>query len=275
MNQIDKIFKVKKSVVAMLHLDYLEGENFKGVDSVIQKALTDIKALQEGGIDGILIENWKEGSIGEFVSEETAKNFELVMAKIVPSIKIPFGLNVLNNDYKLAYSLAKKFGGSFVELDVFVDDVETDFENNAEAVKNPFQIHPDPKAIMAYAKSIGADDIPLFAFVQPKHYKMLDKEKIIQTSVKEAIENGASAVLVTKHTGFAPTVDLIKEAKSAAGDTPVGIGSGFSAENAKDFLKYVDFAVVGTSIKVDNVTDNPVDKNKVIGLMAIVRTLQT
>lgn len=275
MNQINKIFKVKKPVIAMLHLDYLEGENFKGASGVIQKALYDIKALEEGGIDGILIENWKEESLGEFVSTETAKNFEQVVAEIASSIKIPFGFNVLNNDYKLAYSLAKKFGGSFVELDVFVDDVESDFENNAEAIKKPFQIHPNPEAIIEYAKSIGADGIPLFVFVQPKHYKMLDKEKTIQTSVKEAIENGASAVLVTKHTGYAPTIELIKEAKSAAGGVPVGIGSGFSAENAKDFLGYVDFAIVGTSIKVDNITDNPVDKNKVIELMGIVRRLRS
>jgi predicted TIM-barrel enzyme len=31
MNPIDKIFKVKKPVIGMLHLDYLDGENFKGV----------------------------------------------------------------------------------------------------------------------------------------------------------------------------------------------------------------------------------------------------
>ena len=271
MNVISKIFKVKKPIIGMLHLDYLEGKNFKGLDIVLQKALADIRALEEGGIDGILIENWKEDSIGEFVSKETAKNFMNVCKKLSKYIYIPFGINVLNNDYKVAFSVAKEVKATFIELDVFVDEVESDFENNIEAIQNPFQIHPNPKDIIAYAKNIGADNIPLFVFVQPKHYKMLYKEKSIQTSVKEAIKNGATAVLVTKHTGFAPTIDLIKNAKSAAGDTPVGIGSGFSAENAKEFLEYVDFAVVGTSIKIDSITDNPVDISKVLKLMKVVK----
>lgn len=271
MNKVEIIFQIKKPVIGMLHLDYLDGKRFKGVNYVVQKALKDIKALQDGGIDGILIENWKEFSVGEFVSTETAKNFTVVVEKLAKHINIPFGTNVLNNDYKLAFSVAKTVAASFVELDVFVDKVESAFVNNTNAMEKPFVIDPKPKEIWDYAKSIGAETIPLFVFIQPKHYIMLDKDKTIEESTKQAITNGASAVLVTKATGFAPTIDLIERVKKVAGEIPVGIGSGFSAENANDFLKVVDFAVVGTSIKVDGVTDYPVDVNKVKSLMNEVR----
>lgn len=275
MNQIEKLFKVNKPVIGMLHLDYLEGENFKGIDYVIQKALKDVHALQDGGINGILIENWKEFSIGEFVSFETAKNLIEVLMKIKASIKVPFGINVLNNDYKVAFSVAKASGASFVELDVFVDKVKSAFVNNTNAMDKPFIVDPQPKEIWGYAKSIKAEDIPLFCFVQPKHYKMLEREKTIEESVNQAIKNGASAVLITKATGSAPTIDLIKRAKQAAGNFPVGIGSGFSAENAQDILSFIDFAVVGTSIKVGQETDNPVNINKVEKLMKIVKSYRT
>ncbi len=267
MNQIEKIFKIKKPIIGMLHLDYLEGNMFKGIDFVIQKALKDIEALQNGGINGILIENWKEESIGEFVSEETAKNFRDVVREISKHIEVPFGINVLNNDYKLAFSAAKLTGASFVELDVFVDKVKSDFRNNVNAITNPFIIDPEPKEIWNYARSIGVSGVPLFVFVQPKHYIMLEEGKTIEESTKQAIKASASAVLVTKATGFAPTVDLIKRVKKVAGTTPVGIGSGFSTDNAKDFLKVVDFAVVGTSIKVGEETNNPVDIDKVKDLV--------
>lgn len=258
----------------MLHLDYLEGEYFKGTKFVIEKALRDIKTLQEGGIDGILIENWKEFSVGEFVSGQTAENFKEVVQKLAKFLKVPFGINVLNNDYKVAFSTAKLAGASFVEMDVFVDKVKSNFVNNTNAMETPFVIDPKPDEIWSYAKSLGAEDIPLFAFVQPKHYIMLEEEKTIECSVMEAIKAGTTAVLITKATGFAPTVDLIERAKKAAGEMPVGIGSGFNIENAKQFLQVVDFAVVGSSIKVDGATDNPVDPTRVSELMDLVKSLK-
>lgn len=274
MNQIDKIFKTKKPIIGMLHLDYLEGKNFEGIDNVIQKALKDINALQDGGIDGILIENWKEFSVGEFVTWETAKNFTQVVEELAKHITVPFGINVLNNDYKVAFSVAKLTEASFIELDVFVDKVKSNFENNTNAMEKPFVIDPKPDEMWAFAKSIGAEKIPIFAFVQPKHYIMLEQGKTMEESTKQAIDAGASAILITKATGFAPTIELIQKAKSASGDIPVGIGSGFSAENAKEYLHVADFAIVGTSIKKGRETDNPVDIEKVKELMGIVNKLQ-
>lgn len=274
MTERKEIFEIKKPVIGMLHLDYLEEGNFKGVDHVIKKAIRDINTLQNGGIDGILIENWKEFSVGEFVSAETAKNFTRVVQALAKHIKVPFGINVLNNDYKVAFSVAKLTGASFVELDVFVDRVKSSFVNNTNAMANPFVINPKPKEIWAYAKGIGAEKIPLFVFVQPKHYIMLKKRKTIEESTRQAIREGASAILVTKATGFAPTLDLIRKAKSVAGKTPIGIGSGFSTENARKYLNVADFAVVGTSIKIGQETDNPVDIDKVKSLMFTVRKIR-
>lgn len=273
-NSLEKIFSVGKPVIGMLHLDYLEGEEFKGINNVVQKALKDIEALQGGGIDGILIENWKEFSTGEFVSAETAKNFTQVVVRLSKYIEVLFGINVLNNDYKVAFSVAAATGASFVELDVFVDRVRSDFQNNQNAIDNPFVIDPNPREIMDYKKNIGADDISLFVFVQPKHYIMLEKDKTIEKSTQQAIEKGASGILVTKATGFAPTLDLIKRAKSVAGDIPVGIGSGFSVENAEEYLSVADFAIVGTSIKVDGVTDNSVDLERTKRLMKTVSKIR-
>lgn len=273
-NSLQNIFTSPKPIISMLHLGYLLGTpQFTSVDELIKKAEYDIKACQENGIDGLLIENWKEDSIGEFVSPETAISLAMIVRELAKSIKIPFGINVLNNDYKTALSIAKLAGAKFVQQDVYVDHVVSDFKYSPLGAANPFEIHPSPQKIQEYAKSIGAQNIPLFVFVQPKHYKMLDPSKTIEQSATEAASLGASALLVTKETGSAPTLDLIKRAKSASNNIPVGIGSGFSEANAAEFIPVVDFAVVGTSIKVDNVTDNPVDPAKVKSLMSTVKAL--
>lgn len=274
MDTLKKIFQVEKPVIGMLHLDYLEGKNFKGVGYVAKKAIKDIRSLQEGGINGILIENWKEDSREEFVSPESAEVLDQVMEKIVGKLTVPFGFNILNNDYKLAFNLAAKYHAAFVELDVFVDRVESDFKFSQAAKDNPFEINPDPAKIISFIQSVGAGDVPLFCFIQPKHYKMLDRNKSIEQSASEAGKAGAKAVLVTKETGTAPTLDLVKKAKGAT-SLPVGIGSGLSSENAEEYLSVADFAIVGTSIKEGNITDNPVDVQKTKSLMQKVAKLRS
>lgn len=269
---ISKIFKKPTPIIGMLHLDYLLGaKEFKGLDFVINKAKKDIDALQDGGIDGILIENWKEDSIGEFVSSETAVTFAIVTYELSKHIKVPFGINVLNNDYKVALSVAKLTGAAFVELDVFVDHVKSDFKYSPLASKNPFEIKLNPQDIHNYAKEIGAQNNPLFVFIQPKHYKLIDPSKPIEKSAKEAAQAGAAALLITKATGEAPTLDLIKRAKKTIPSLPVGIGSGFSAQNASEYFPIVDFAVVGSALKVDGIADNPVDKKRVMQLMNTIK----
>ena len=275
MKATNKIFESEKPIIAMLHVGCLLGtKEYQDIKDLAKSIKRDIEALQKNGVNGMLIENWQEDSVGEFVAPETAVSLTYVINEIVENIKVPFGINVLNNDYKVALSLAKIFNADFVQLDVFVDDVQSDFVHSPIASKNPFEIKTDPKAIHDYADKIGAQGIPIFSFIQPKHYKMLDPNKSIETSARQAVKAGASALLITKATGSAPTIDLIKRAKSAAGNTPVGIGSGFSVENASEFIPFVDFAVVGTSIKNDGNTDNPVDGRRVKALMYEVKKLR-
>lgn len=269
------IFSVKKPVIGMLHLDYLEGSpEYKGFEYVVNRAKSDIEKMQKGGIDGIIIENWKENSTGEFVALETAKSLMEVSLAITPFITVPFGVNVLNNDYKVAFDIAKKVGASFVELDVMVDEVVSDFSHSSAGVEKPFEIKIKASDVFDYAKEIGAEDISVICFVQPKHYKMLDPKKTIEESVVQAENVGVAGVLVTKETGFAPTVELIQRAKMASKKKVVGIGSGFSEENARKILPLVDFVVVGSALKIDSNADNEVDEKKVRKIMELVIKLR-
>ena len=52
---------------------------------------------------------------------------------------------------------------------------------------------------------------------------------------------------------------------------PVLINTGFKVENAAALLAYADGAIVGSSLKVDGVTWNPVEKQRVSALMAAVK----
>lgn len=269
--QLNNIFNKPKPVIGMLHLGYLFGqEKFPGTEAVVHQAIEDIKALESGGVDGILIENWKEESNSEFVTSETLSCMSTIVKKLKKVVKVPFGINVLNNDYKAAYSIAKLHGASFVQLDVFVDEVESSFSFNKNAIKSPFKIYPNPKHVFNYANDINASQIPLFVFIQPKHYTLLEKNKPITKSAVQAIDAGASALIITKETTIAPSIEKIQEVKNVSGSIPVGVGSGINSENIAEYLPHTDFVIVGSSLKYDGITDNPVDFNRVKKLMKIV-----
>ena len=45
---------------------------------------------------------------------------------------------------------------------------------------------------------------------------------------------------------------------------PILVGSGINKNNVNNFLKYCDGVIVGTSLKEDGQTNNPISKNNVI-----------
>jgi hypothetical protein len=57
----EEMFGVKKPIIAMLHLDALPGDPlFKSgddMDMVVEHARADLHALQDGGVDGIIVSN--------------------------------------------------------------------------------------------------------------------------------------------------------------------------------------------------------------------------
>lgn len=248
----------------MVHLLPVAGEpGFMGEESVTKRAIADIKSLEGGGISGILIENWYEDSVGEFVKPETTLSLKRIISILTQYIHVPYGINVLNNDYVVCGQLALAFGASFIQLDVFADQVRSDFSYSQNAKNHPFEIHPVPLKIIESLKQIGAGSIPLIVFVQPKHYLLLEMEKSMQKSVIQAINGGASALIVTQETGIAPFVGKIEQAKDAAGNMPVGVGSGLNNENAGELMKVADFAIVGSYLKIDGDIHAPVDVKRV------------
>ena len=258
-------FIKQKNVIGMLHFAPLAGEpGHLSIDVVVKHAMRDIKALNKGGINGILVENWYADSVTPYVTKATALCFEHVLQKIAPRIHVPWGINVLHNDYPLSFSLAKKFHADFVQLDVFVDDVKSAFSYSQKAKHHPFKIHPDSEVIGHYAKKAG---IPFITFIQPKHYEMLIKNKSLLRSARKAKRFGASGVIVTKATGVAPEMQKIKMLKNALGTFPVGVGSGVTVKTVKQFLSVGDFCIVGTALKKQGDIHNSVDTKRVKQLM--------
>ncbi len=273
MRELNRIFDIEKPIIGMLHLDYLSGQaEYIGFEYVLSRALVDLYNLQEGGIDGILIENWHEYTTTPEANTQNVDCMLEISKELSKKAQVPLGVSVLNNDYKAAFRIAREIGAKFIRLDVFVDRVRTESDFNPYTLNNPFDVIVEPQEVLKYKPK----DVALFVFIQPKHYILLEENKPIELSARQAMQNKADAVIVTgERTGSAPSTKKIERVKHAVGNYPVGIGSGFGRKNARDFLPEVDFAIVGTDLKYEEKTENPTDIRRVKEIINIAKEFRS
>ncbi|MFH1182483.1 MAG: BtpA/SgcQ family protein [Candidatus Woesearchaeota archaeon] len=265
---LNEIFQVRKPIIGMVHVGDLYSP--KGLDYVTEKALGDAYNLHLGGngVDGLLVENWEEKSDNPFVTDETIERMLQVTKAVRNEIKAPVGVNVLHNDYKAAFRIARQLGLQFIQLDVYVDRVRTEFEHT-QGVQ--FDVYVDISDVNTHRRGT---DTALFVNIHPKHYTLLENGKTIEESAKQAIDNNSDGVVVTRLTGTAPDIEVVRKVKEYAEGYrqgfPVIVGSGVNSDNFQQLLQYGDGAIVGTTFKIEGLTDNPVDSRRVEQFMEAV-----
>lgn len=260
---LSDIFQNTKPIIAMVHLQYRGS-----MQQLISETLQDVNRLETGGVDGLLFENWGGDYSDRFVVPETRDYVLAAMKEAAKTTKLPYGINVLPLDYEADFDIAKETGARFVQIDTFVDVVKTDYGNE-------FILQVKPQEIIAYKRKLNLDEVALFVNIQTKHYTTIPTNKKLETSAAQAVHNGADALIVCGNlTGQKTPKGKLIRVRRIASDTPIGIGSGFDADNAAELLSYADFAIVGTSLKRDGITENPVDEERVKRLMEVVNGLR-
>ncbi|OYT45486.1 MAG: photosystem I assembly BtpA [Desulfurococcales archaeon ex4484_42] len=271
LRNLTELFGVDKPIIGMVHLMPLPGSpayNGWDMNIIIEAALRDAKALIEGGVDGLIVENmwdlpYYAGS--KNIPPEEIAAHAVAAREVVKSVNVPVGITVIHNGGRVALGIAKASGAKFIRVCLYTgalvwDTGEFDHGNAAE--------------LMRLRKLLYAEDIKFFADVYKKHAVMFPGI----TPEVHAIWTDfylADALIVTGlMTGIAPEVELVKRVKSVVKDVPVIIGSGVNLGNVRELLRYADGAIVGTYFKVNGITQNPVDPERVKKLMRIVKELR-
>jgi hypothetical protein len=126
--------------------------------------------------------------------------------------------------------------------------------------------------LLRHRKNLQAEHIKIFADVDKKHslpFPGLD----LETHIEWTDFYLADAFIVSgRMTGDAPPLEKVRKAKTLSRGRPILMGSGTSAENIADFLRYADGAIVGTSVKVDGQAENPVDRQRMAAYMKAVES---
>lgn len=257
----------KKVLIGMVHLLPLPGAPLFNGDfsNVIKRAIQEARILQETGFDGLLIENFGDIPFAkDKIDEQTFVAFDEVVNKVRKEIKISIGINVLRNDSLSALKLCHKNNCQFIRVNVLSGVMITD------------QGIVEGKAyeLLRLRKNLESS-VQIFADVLVKHAVSLAHQDIMQVAKETAYRALADALIVTgSETGKEADLEKVKQVKKAVPDRSIVVGSGVNVGNIQRYLSIADGVIVGTSLKVDSKTTNPLDKQKCFNLISAVGTMK-
>lgn len=256
---------VSKPIIGMIHLQPLPGSpRLAGdPDAIATRALEDAAALVEGGVNGLMVENFGDTP---FFPERVPALTVAHMTRIVDAIRqrfdIPLGVNVLRNDGRSALAIAHAVGADFIRVNVLCGARVTD-----QGV-----IGGIAHELLRDRAQLDARQIRIFADVNVKHSASLGPPRPIGDEIADLTQRGGADAIIVSGSGTGQAIDLgeLTQARATAGDTPVLAGSGVSTENIDRILTIADGAIIGTALKTNGLAANPVDPARVKALMAKV-----
>jgi uncharacterized protein len=258
------LFHVEKPVIAMAHLPPLPGtplyEAQGGPAAIVEAVRRDVEILLEAGFDGIMFCNEGDRPYQLNATFEGIAMMARVVAECAPHDR-PFGVDYLW-DPQAAFAVAAVTGASFIR-EVVTGVYESDLGLWA----------PDAGKLLRYRRQLDAQHVAVFMNITPEFASSLGTRDIETTARSVTVSSLADAVLVSgPMAGAEPTLDAVREAKRGCGEeTPVFANTGVKATNVRDFLAVADGVIVGSDLKVDGGTWNPVDPARAERFMTEVR----
>lgn len=266
MNWMRDVFAAEKPIVAMCHLKPLPGDPDydadAGVEGVIEAARRDLRALQNGGVDGVMFSN--EASLPYLTKVEpiTTATMARVVGELRSQITVPFGVNVLW-DATATVDLAVATGARFVR-EVFSGAYASDFGVwNTNAGRT-----------VRHRRSVGGQDVRLLYNIVPEAAVYLNDRDVASVATSTVFNCQPDGLCVSGLTAGADTsADTLRAVKAAVPGTPVFANTGVRVDTVAAQLEVADGAIVGTAFKRDGYIWNEVDEARVAALMTAARAL--
>jgi membrane complex biogenesis BtpA family protein len=268
---LNEVFGRNKVVIGMVNCPPLPAtphyDQQKGLPFLLERVEHDLLALQEGGIDSVLFHNENDRPFITDVGPEIVATMTRAITQVLPKVRVPFGVDVLA-DTRAALAIALATGAAFVREDR--------------------GIWPEQSGdVLRYRKKIGADHVKLLFTINTT---VLAHRELTLTAHGAASYFGADAISVAyvgtpdrvaavpetlgpmpgAHNPHASvrTSDLAQVKKVTA--VPVIVNVGSRKENVAEQLAIADGVIVGSDLKVDGITWNEVDPERVRAYMAVV-----
>jgi membrane complex biogenesis BtpA family protein len=259
-----KVFGQKKPAIAMVHFGALPGaplyDEKAGLAGLVAGARKDLAALQAAGFDAVMFGNENDRPYEFKVDTASTATMAYVIGALRPEIKVPFGVNVLW-DPMSSIALAAATGASFVR-EIFTGTYASDMGTWS----------PDAGAAFRYRDRLGRRDLALLFNVSAEFAYSLDRRNLADRARSAVFSSIPDAILVSGAiTGEAAAITDLEAVKKALPDTPVLANTGVKHATVAETFRIADGCIVGSSLKVDGNTWNPVDPERAAEFMRLVR----
>ncbi len=220
---------------------------FRPISELIQRAHGDVDACIEGNADGVVL-------INEFCSLEEFEPCVKSVREAYPELKL--GVNYLG-DERETYG----FGESFrLAKDYSLEFVWTDFAGVDDIVERaPVSLHD--------IEAVRPDSVFYCSGVHMKYSTLKDQSKPIEKSALQALGFVDGVIITGPKTGVPCPPENVKRVREVIGNYPLGLASGVSADNVREVLPYIDFALVASSLQN---SDKRIVKEKVSDLCRVL-----
>jgi membrane complex biogenesis BtpA family protein len=261
------LFDAPKPVIAMAHVPGLPGTprhaRGTGLDELVARVRIDLDHLLAAGVDAVMFCNEDDRPYRLTVGPEIPAAMAAIVTELKPSDR-PFGVDILW-DPIAAMALAKATGASFIR-EVVTGVYESDMGLWA----------PDVAELARYRTALDAEDVLVMANITPEFASPLGTRSVAQRARSAVTSSLVDVLLIAgPMAGAEPELADLRAAREAVGEeVPVLMNTGARVDNVARFLEVADGVIVGSGLKVDGQTWNPVDPARAAAFMDRVRAVR-
>jgi uncharacterized protein len=251
-----------RALIGMIHLPALPGSPAAahGLPLIVEMACQDARILADAGFDALVVENFGDIPFqATRVDPVTVACMTVVVRAVRQAVPLPLGVNVLRNDATAALAIATVCDAAFVRINVHTGVYATDqgiIEGRADQT-----LRYRSRLSGGGSRAAGRPpDVAILADVHVKHAQPMSAPGIVQAAEEAAYRGMADGLIVSgPGTGRPTAIDDLKAVRSAVPDRPMYVGSGATIETLDELLHQANGVIVGTALKRDGRTREPVD----------------
>lgn len=272
---INEMFGTKKPIIAMLHLDPLPGDprfghDGGGLSDAVEHAKRDLDALQEGGVDGVIVSNEFSLPYQRHMDFVTPASMAYIVGQLKSQLSVPLGVDAIS-DGLACIELAAACEANFVRgtfSGVYVGD--------GGLYNNDFSM------LMRRKAALHLDDLKMLYFINPESDRNLDTRELSEIASSTIFKVHPDGLCVSATAaGSDVNTGLIASVKKKNPEVAVLVNTGCRPDTIREKLSVCDAAVVGTYFKEgglledENLNNVRVDVNRVREFMKVVRDVRS